>query len=98
LSSAYTVKYVGEETVAGQKTYHLTLVPKNKDVRNQFSKIDLWMNETGAYPVQQKLTEPSGDYLLVTYTDVNLNPALKPEDLVLNLPKNVKREYPQRER
>lgn len=98
LSASYSVKYAGEESVASQKTAHLTLVPKSKEAREQFQRIDLWMNESGAYPVQQKVLEPSGDYWLVTYTDVKLSPAPKPVELVLNLPKNVKREYPQRER
>src|ERR1035438_6491279 len=34
LKSAYTVTFGGEETVAGQKTVRLDLVPKDKDIRS----------------------------------------------------------------
>jgi outer membrane lipoprotein-sorting protein len=95
LQAKYDVNVLGEETVAGQKTYHLELIPKSEKIRHTYSKMELWMAENGDYPVQQKIIEPSGNYLLVTYKDVKLNVPLTKDQLNLQLPKNVKREYPQ---
>ena len=51
--------------------------------------------DSGAYPVQQKLIQPSGDYYLFTYSGVKLNPQLTDEALKLKLPKGVKRQRAQ---
>jgi outer membrane lipoprotein-sorting protein len=96
LAREYTVKYGGEEAVSGQKATRIELVPRSDEVRRQFSKMELWIADPFGYPVQQKLHEPSGNYLTVTYTGVKLNSDLSPEQLSLRLPKDVKREYPQK--
>jgi outer membrane lipoprotein-sorting protein len=98
LASNYDVKLVGEETVAGAKAWHLELNPKKPEMKKNLSKLELWMNETGSYPVMQKVSQPSGDYRVFTYSAVKLNPTLNSADLNLKLPAGVKREYPQRDR
>jgi outer membrane lipoprotein-sorting protein len=94
VASNYNVKHLGEETIDGQKTVHLELVPKSKKTLDNLRKVELWMAESGSYPVRQKFYQPSGDSTTVTYTDVKLNPALKDEALALKLPAGVKRVYP----
>jgi outer membrane lipoprotein-sorting protein len=96
LRKSYAVKYLGEATVGGQKCSRLDLTPKSGQVKEHFSHIELCIAEPGAYPVRQKLFEPSGNFTDITYENVKLNPSLRPDDLALNLPKNVKREFPQR--
>ncbi len=96
IAKEYTTRYSGEEAIAGQKASRLELTPKSEEVRKQFSKIELWIADPGGYPVQQKLHEPSGNYLTVTYTGIKLNSDLSPDQLALKLPKDVKREYPQK--
>ncbi|MBL8294793.1 MAG: outer membrane lipoprotein carrier protein LolA [Bryobacterales bacterium] len=96
IRKSYAVQYLGEATVAGQKCSRLDLTPKSGQVKEHFSHIELCIADPGAYPVRQKLFEPSGNFTDITYSDVKLNPSLRPDDLALNLPKNVKREYPQR--
>ncbi|MCC6588421.1 MAG: outer membrane lipoprotein carrier protein LolA [Bryobacterales bacterium] len=96
LSKNYAVKYLGEDNVAGQKCSRLELTPKSAEVRQHFNKIELCIASTGGHPVRQKLYEPSGNYTDITYSDVKLNPSIKSEELALKLPKNVKREFPQR--
>jgi outer membrane lipoprotein-sorting protein len=98
LKEAYSPKMDGAETVAGRPTYRLTLLPKTEARRKKLTKVDLWMDESGAYPIQQKLLFPSGDYYVFTYTDINLKPVLTDEALGLKIPKNAKKEYPQRDR
>jgi len=56
----------------------------------------LWIPEQGdPYPLREKISQPSGDYRLVTYSDVKINPAhLKSDALQLKLPSGVKTEHP----
>jgi outer membrane lipoprotein-sorting protein len=96
LGSAYSIRLGGPETVAGQKAARIELIPKSQDVLEHLKRVDLWISDTMGIAVQQKLFEPGGDYLLATYTNIKLRPNL-PDSLVkLDLPKSVKREYPQK--
>jgi len=94
LASNYTVKAVGDETIAGEKSWHLELVPKAAARREKLQKLDLWMSQTGSYPLQQRFVEPSGNYTQFTYIGVKLNPALTDAAMQLKVPKNTKREKP----
>jgi outer membrane lipoprotein-sorting protein len=96
LASSYDVKLAGEETIGGTKATKLELTPKTAAAREKLKKVELWMADGGAYPVQQKFLQPSGDYTIFTYTDVKLNPTLSADALKLKLPKGVKRETPQK--
>ncbi|MBC7924514.1 MAG: outer membrane lipoprotein carrier protein LolA [Bryobacteraceae bacterium] len=96
LSANYKTVYGGEETVAGQKTWKLQLTPLNTKIRENLKQLELWISETGGYPVQQRFIQASGDYNMVTYSSVKLNPVVSDEDLKLKLPKGVKRETPQK--
>ena len=96
LSAAYHIKYLGRETVDGMNADHLELIPKSKEVLKQLKKLDLWVQETDAYPVQQKVTQPAGDYMLLTYTGVKLNTPHSDAELKLKAPKNAKHVTPQK--
>ncbi len=96
LMDSYTLRVTGEEMVAGQKTARIELIPKSQKVRQHLSKAELWISLENGQTVQQKFYEPSGDYRLATYTGVKWNPDLPDSALGLQLPRNVKREYPQR--
>jgi outer membrane lipoprotein-sorting protein len=95
LKKGYSLKYLGEDMVNGSKTSHLELEPKSAEAREHFTRVELWIGEAGN-PVQQKVVQPSKDYYLVTYSDIQMNPRLDVESLKLHLPKGVKKEYPQR--
>lgn len=94
LAADYSIRELGEDTVNGQKTMRLELIPKAKEVLQQFPRIELWISEKTGYPVQQKLYQTGGDYMLVTYSDVVINPSLPDSAFKLNLPKGVKRVSP----
>jgi outer membrane lipoprotein-sorting protein len=96
LAANYDIKLVGEENVAGKAAVKLELTPKTAARRQQLKRFDLWVADGGAYPVQQRFVQPSGDYTMFTYSDVKLNAPVSDEALRLKLPKNVKREHPQR--
>jgi outer membrane lipoprotein-sorting protein len=93
----YDAKLVGEETVAGQPTVHLELIPKSEDTRKSIQKLEMWVSTNNWQTVQMKLIQDtSGDYRLYTYSDIELNPSLKDSDFKLDLPKGVKRITPQK--
>lgn len=95
LAVAYDMKLVGNETVAGKQTTHLELIPKSAEVLKNLKKLELWIAEPDACPVQQKIDLPAGDYKLFTYTNVKMNPPLGDADLKLKVPKDTKRVFPQ---
>lgn len=95
LEKTYKMRVVGNETLKGEKTVHLELVPKSGEAKKLIKQVDLWIGERN-YPVQEKIFEPSGDYDIWSYSDVQINPELKPEDVQLKLPAGVKKVYPQK--
>jgi outer membrane lipoprotein-sorting protein len=96
LKESYTVKYGGADQVAGETAHKLELTPKSAKLKENITRIDLWIVDSGAYPVQQQFVQPSGDYYLFTYSSVKQNPGLTAQQLQLQLPKGVKKEYPQK--
>jgi len=70
---SFDVKYVGTETVDGVTTAKLDLTPKSERVRNMFAKIVLWIDPTRGISVQQQFFEPSGDYRLAKYSNIQVN-------------------------
>ncbi len=91
LAGSYGITSEGEEKVEGRDTTKLALVPKNPGVARRLSKIEMWVPNDVAYPVQQEFTEPSGNYRIVTYSDIKLNPSIRGK-LELKLPAGVKKQ------
>jgi len=73
LLKSFDVKYVGTETVDGVETAKLELTPKSEKLRNTFARILLWIDPARGISVQQQFFEPSGDYRLAKYSDIQLN-------------------------
>jgi outer membrane lipoprotein-sorting protein len=96
LKNAYNTTFAGSEDINGQKTGHIQLVPKSNEVLQKLKKAELWIADSGL-PMQQKfVTSATGDYILVTYSNVRVNPSLSDSALKLKLPKGVKTEHPQK--
>ena len=96
LQKAYTVKYVKEDLVSGQKCSGIDLEPRDAKVKEHYRKFELCIADPGGYPVLQKLIEPSGNYTSIAYSEIKMTTELKLESMILKLPAGVKREYPQR--
>ena len=96
LSADYSLRELGAEPVNGQKATRLELIPKSKQVLQQFPKIEMWISDATGYPIQQKFFQTGGDYTLFTYSDESINPSLPDSAFKINLPKGVKRVFPQR--
>jgi imidazolonepropionase-like amidohydrolase/outer membrane lipoprotein-sorting protein len=73
LAKSFDVKYAGTESVGGVNTAKLELTPKAAKVKGMFSKITLWIDPARGVSVQQRFTEPTGDYRLAKYSNIKMN-------------------------
>ena len=89
LKEAYQIRLGKKETVEGREAYPLELTPKSQSLSAYFSQIVLWIDTTLWVPIQQKLVEPTRDYLLIRFDDIELNPNISKSRFDLKLPKDV---------
>lgn len=73
LEKSFEVRYLGKQQAQGVNADELELTPKSQRVRNTFSQILLWIDPAKGVSVQQKLLEPSGDYRLAKYSNIQIN-------------------------
>src|SRR5512146_889434 len=73
LEKSFDVRSLGTEEAQGVKAAKLELVPKSQKVRNTFAQILLWIDPARGVSVQQKFLEPSGDYRLAKYSNIQIN-------------------------
>ncbi len=76
LLKSYEVKYLGTETLNGLSAAKLELVPKSTHIRNNIARIVLWIDPARGISIQQQMFEPSGDYRLAKYSDIQINQKL----------------------
>jgi outer membrane lipoprotein-sorting protein len=76
LLKSYEVKYLGKETANGTAAEKLELVPKSARVHGVFARIVLWIDPSRGVSVQQQFFEPTGDYRLTRYSDIQINQKL----------------------
>jgi len=69
----YDVKYLGTEQADSLNAEKLQLIPKSVKVRNNVERILLWIDPARGVSVQQQFFEPSGDYRLTKYSNIELN-------------------------
>jgi outer membrane lipoprotein-sorting protein len=89
LAANYEINNIGSERIEAQDSIHLQLTPKTPEVLKQLQRVDLWISLKTSCPVQQKFYLPGGDYRLVTYSDIKVNPHLPAS--ALELPKGATR-------
>jgi outer membrane lipoprotein-sorting protein len=95
LASSYDVTVAAQAQFGVQAATQLVLVPKDAEAKRYVTKVELWTPAQGdPYPLQEKIYEPSGDSILVKYTDLKINPPLASDALDLKLPPGVKIETP----
>lgn len=96
LKDNYLSTYQGEQTLDQKKVLLLELTPKDKKVRENISKIYLWIDPATWLPVQQKFFETgSGDHFTIHYTNVQRNPRIPDSKFKASWPKTVQRIKPQ---
>jgi outer membrane lipoprotein-sorting protein len=96
LMKFYALKFGGTEQVAGKMCSRIELTPTTPQMKTLVTKIELWIPEGEANPVREKVTEPSKNYELMDYSDIQLNPALPDASFELHVPDGTKKVYPQK--
>jgi outer membrane lipoprotein-sorting protein len=86
-SGKYNISFVKDETVEGMMTSVLRLTPKSND---QFTSVDIWVNQQNGFPVRFSGTERNGDVTMVTLKNLQLNANLSNEVFALDLPSGTK--------
>lgn len=94
LKRNYAIRLLGEQQISGESTTRIELVPLAAAVMEHMKRAELWVAE-GGYPLQQKIYTSSREYTF-TYSNVKLNTNLADSTLKLQLPKGVRRVYPQK--
>lgn len=96
LKKSYGIKLSGEETLNGVKCDRLELTPLSGEASKHVRLFEIWVSQQDGIVVQQKVHQPSRDYMLFSYSDMKVNPALTENSVRLKLPKGVKKETPQK--
>jgi outer membrane lipoprotein-sorting protein len=89
MRETFDVDYQGEEKIDGTTCSILVLKPKTTAVAAYFSAITLWISSASNLPVQQKLQEPNGNYLLNKFSGEILNPKVSESIFEQKLPASV---------
>jgi len=89
LKEAYQIRLGTKEMVEGREAYPLELTPKSQTLSAYFTQIVLWIDTTLWVPIQQKLVEPTHDYLLIRFENIELNPKIPKSRFDLKVPKDV---------
>jgi outer membrane lipoprotein-sorting protein len=76
LLKSYDVKFLGSESANGTDAAKLELIPKSPKLRNNIARILLWIDPARGVSVQQQFFEPSGDYRLARYSEIQVNQKL----------------------
>jgi len=76
LLKSYDVKFRGSEAANGAQAEKLELIPKSERLRNNISRILLWIDPVKGVSVQQQFFEPGGNYRLAKYSDIQINQKL----------------------
>src|SRR6266404_425842 len=96
LKKSYSITLQGEETLDNRKVVLLELLPKSDDVRNQLSKIQLWIDESTWLPARQKFFETgSGDYFIIQYKNIARNVRIPDSEFKPHWPHGTTRVKPQ---
>src|ERR1035438_7991653 len=73
LLKSYDVKFLATEAVGGVAAEKLELISKSVRLRNNIARIWLWIDPVRGVSVQQQFFEPSGDYRLAKYSEIQIN-------------------------
>jgi outer membrane lipoprotein-sorting protein len=91
----YEVALNGEDEIDNRKAFLLQLIPKSEDVRQQITKVEMWIDGSSWLPVQQKFFQAgSGDYLLIKYSNMMKNLKISDSKFKPDWPKDATRIKP----
>ena len=95
IKKSFLVAVNGEQDLEGKKTVVIELTPKSQQMRDQISKIQMWIDEASWMPIQQKFFEAaSGDYLIFKYANMRKNLQIPESRFKQDWPKNATKVKP----
>src|SRR5262249_4668874 len=89
LASRDDIRNPGTDSLECPNATHLVPVSKSPDVVKFVKKVEVWILPASGYPVQQKVDLGGGDYRLVAYSHIEINPNMPRS--ALELPKSARR-------
>jgi outer membrane lipoprotein-sorting protein len=89
LAANYEIQNVKHDTVDGQASMHLELIPKSPDVKKQLKSIEVWISDTTMCPVRQTFHMPDGSSRTAQFSAMEVDP--KFPSGTFDLPKGAKR-------
>jgi outer membrane lipoprotein-sorting protein len=92
LMESYEITSAGTETISGQEATKLMLEPKSPHAKETLIKVEVWVPQGTAYPIQQQFFKPSGNFVTVLYSNTKLNPPIKGGTLEFKLPPGTKKQ------
>ena len=96
LKKSYDIKDGGVQKIDSADTTRIELTPRSAEMKKLITKIELWIPEGQSNPVRAKFSEPSKNYELVDYSNIQVNPTLPASAFAWKLPASVKKMYPQK--
>jgi outer membrane lipoprotein-sorting protein len=72
LQKSWTIKYDGTEAVDGVQAAKLELVSKDAEIAKSTPKVLLWIDLNKGVGLKQQRFDASGNYTLITYSNVKL--------------------------
>ncbi|MGH9727363.1 MAG: LolA family protein [Candidatus Acidiferrales bacterium] len=95
LRKGFLITLLGEPVLDHHKTALLELTPKSEQVRDQVSKIHLWLDEASWEPLQQKFFETgTEDYFVVRYSNITRNARIPDSRFKPHWPKGTQKIRP----
>jgi outer membrane lipoprotein-sorting protein len=89
LNETFHIAYRGRENVHGTACSILELKPRNPKASSMFSAITVWIKDSSGISTRMRLEEPFGDYVLVTFSNEQLNTRIDDSKFRQVLPNNV---------
>jgi len=89
LKKTFHIAYRGRENLHGTACSILELKPKDPQASAMFSAITVWIKDSTGVSTGMKLEEPFGDYVLVTFSNEELNRRIDDSQFRQILPENV---------
>jgi outer membrane lipoprotein-sorting protein len=89
LKKTFNIAYRGSENVHGTACSILVLKPKDPKAAAMFSSITIWIKDSTSVSTRMKLEEPFGDYLLVNFSNEQLDKKIDISKFKQELPDNV---------
>lgn len=89
LREKFKISYKGAESIDNVKCAVLVFIPKDAKTAAHIASITIWLKENTATPAQYKFTEPSEDYLLITFSSEKVNASIPSSKFEQKIPGGV---------